>query len=955
MCDKRNISCALITVLMCLLFVETKVYGQDTKNIDIGQFVCDKFTKFGIPNAKVYLMDANHNIIDTTRTREGPKGHNSQIWAFSVPRKPQQYIIRVEHPDYETAEHVLELGKIYRNKDIIFPDLYMKKRFELDEVVVTASKVKIAYKGDTIEVNASAFNIPEGSMLSGLVASVPGCELKNNGDILMNGKKVDYLLLNGKDFFKGNNNIMLDNLPYYVVDKLQFYRKSDGSSLQDMGIKEKDYVMNVKLKRDYQIGYLGNTELAGGTRNRWMARTFNLRFTGNSRISLFSNLNNVNQTNKPSGRGDWRPSQSVGENTTKYVGVDILVDDKDEVYKEHADAMMKWDKNETETRTTSETYLPDNSNYGRQINAGILRNRILTFNNVLEFTKQKIKFQTNFSHDKTKNDFTSHFAQFNSDPSSYGSTKDILDSILQSSSLSGIYDIAVNSNTNEELTNSTSTHIYQNIEVNRKTTWGDYYELKVAGASDRLKRDNSNLYQLDFYQMPSANEDIDQYRWHKERKYDYTAGGCYYFRFLSGLNIGADYYYHQKYNSTVSNLYRLDWLNDNRASLILPSTTDYLQALDASNSYASTNLYRAHEITPGLNYTTRGKNQKYFSINLSAVFVISDEWEHYHRGDLDLSKKINYICVNPNFNIEYDIHSWETIFNYSMDRTTPDIIKTIDYRDTSAPLAIEQGNPELKSSYTHTLDLKTSKYVDGKMVSIKEKVSFLNNMIAQSFSYDSQTGVYTFTPKNVDGNWYSTTEIRGDINLDRNKLFWLSGETHFDFYRNVDHAQVKGSNNSQLSKVNNFVTRQLANLEYQKKDLFIALSGGLMWNKVDRLNDVSYKLNAFNYNYGFSLRYTFPFKIMLSTDMKMYSWRGYNEPSMNTDNLVWNASLSKSFLKGKITAMLEGFDLLHQLSNVSYVVNGQGRTETWQRGLPNYLMLHLSYHFNHNPKKKNGK
>ena len=136
----------------------------------------------------------------------------------------------------------------------------------LDEVVVTASIVKIAYKGDTIEVNANAFNIPEGSMLSGLVGSIPGCELKPSGEILMNGRRVDYLLLNGKEFFRGDNSVMLDNLPYYVVQKLQFYEKEDKE--KHASTLHKDYVMDVTLKRDYQIGMVGNTELAGGTSER---------------------------------------------------------------------------------------------------------------------------------------------------------------------------------------------------------------------------------------------------------------------------------------------------------------------------------------------------------------------------------------------------------------------------------------------------------------------------------------------------------------------------------------------------------------------------------------------------------------------------------------------------------------------------------------------------------------
>ena len=70
--------------------------------------------------------------------------------------------------------------------------------------------MKLAYRGDTLVFNASAFNVPDGSMLDALIRQMPGAEMKSNGDIYVNGKKIDYLLLNGKDFFKGKNQVMLE-------------------------------------------------------------------------------------------------------------------------------------------------------------------------------------------------------------------------------------------------------------------------------------------------------------------------------------------------------------------------------------------------------------------------------------------------------------------------------------------------------------------------------------------------------------------------------------------------------------------------------------------------------------------------------------------------------------------------------------------------------------------------
>ncbi len=45
--------------------------------------------------------------------------------------------------------------------------------------------------GDTLVYDASAFNLPEGSMLDDLIRQLPGAELRENGEILVNGRKVD--------------------------------------------------------------------------------------------------------------------------------------------------------------------------------------------------------------------------------------------------------------------------------------------------------------------------------------------------------------------------------------------------------------------------------------------------------------------------------------------------------------------------------------------------------------------------------------------------------------------------------------------------------------------------------------------------------------------------------------------------------------------------------------------
>lgn len=172
-------------------------------------------------------MDKDSNVIDTMTT----SGWGKHLFYHThVPARPATYIVKAECEGYESKCINHTIKYIARNKNFSFPSLLLKKKFNqdvaLDDVVVTGTKVKLAYRGDTLVFNASAFNVPDGSMLDALIRQMPGAEMKSNGDIYVNGKKIDYLLLNGKDFFKGKNQVMLDNLPYYTVKELKVYDRS---------------------------------------------------------------------------------------------------------------------------------------------------------------------------------------------------------------------------------------------------------------------------------------------------------------------------------------------------------------------------------------------------------------------------------------------------------------------------------------------------------------------------------------------------------------------------------------------------------------------------------------------------------------------------------------------------------------------------------------------------------
>ena len=146
--------------------------------------------------------------------------------------------------------------------------------------------------------------------------------------------------------------------------------------------------------------------------------------------------------------------------------------------------------------------------------------------------------------------------------------------------------------------------------------------------------------------------------------------------------------------------------------------------------------------------------------------------------------------------------------------------------------------------------------------------------------------------------------------------------------------------------------KEYARLTYQWNELKIGANGTVQYRIIDSRRDNFQTIHTWDFNYGLTAEYSMPFGMQFATDLKMFSRRGYGDSSMNTNNLVWNASLTQPLCKSRLLLKLEGYDLLHQLSNVYSSYNAQGRTETWQNSIPSYVMLHCTYKLNVVPKKR---
>ena len=114
-------------------------------------------------------------------------------------------------------------------------------------------------------------------------------------------------------------------------------------------------------------------------------------------------------------------------------------------------------------------------------------------------------------------------------------------------------------------------------------------------------------------------------------------------------------------------------------------------------------------------------------------------------------------------------------------------------------------------------------------------------------------------------------------------------------------------------------------------------------NKLQSQSD----LDTWEFSYGVNVTLTAPWGMTLSTGMNNNSRRGYSDKSMNTNELIWNAQLSQSFLKGRpLSVTLQFYDILHNQSNFSRTLNERLRRDIEYNSINSYAMLHVIYRFN---------
>ena len=839
------------------------------------------------------------------------------------------------------------------------PTFYMQlkrpKEIELNEVTVKATKVKFYHKGDTLVYNADAFLLAEGSMLDALLNQMPGVELKSNGIIYCNGKQVQQLLLNGKDVFNGKFGEMLDNLPAYTVKDIAVYNKQ-GRVSEMMGIQTGDanYVMDVRLKREYAHGGMANADAGYGTEDRYLAKLFGLWYSDNVSVSANATANNLSDDRRPAEKDNlWSSSQmSNGLYSTRGGGINYLVKGAEDKWE------MKGSVDLSHTgvadRQTSSTEYFDGGGNNTYKYAIIDRNtnrlRLATDHELLCNVSNRavLRIRPKFYYNSNRIESGSLTASF----------RNPVDNCNRDS-IENIYDPF----------SPLAADVINRMKEEETNRWSDWtagldakahFKLKSSGANRHLLMtdlssvytssvENAfNRYGVNFGDNPILSE-LSHRHYHDSPDYRLaTRGKVEFMSFVKKLRLSGAYQFSYSENKKDSRAYNLEQLADydyqNYPLECLPDGDIVAGLLNPQQSYQTLERNYKHSLdyyfdNPGGIYLDKYPGRYVSFIFSGGLHLVNQTFdyiridkEYFRRQDLTYDMRL-HSSLNTN-----QINAWEYSLSMSAAGSAPNL-NAMASLPSRNPLEIETEADRLSRSHTFDVIFGTNYKGSGSRThGIHANAVYEARPIYTSFDINQTDGVMTLTQANGRFRFSSSLGYDVFMPLRRNSPFTLSSSTSLELKREVmDNRYTTGSIVEKLK------------LSYQHKSLRLtAFADGKA--SLYRYSFQSDDSRTLNLKYGLDGLIKLPQGWDMSTDFTLFTRRGYLNTAYNATESVWNLRVSKTLHKGSLILALDAYDLLHQVSNLTYVQNNQLRTETIRNGVPAYILFHIRYQFNHVPK-----
>ena len=929
-----------IVLLIVALMVAVVSFAQRT----VRGRVVEQDTQEAVIQATAALMKGEKVVANAVTNTEG---------AFSI-KAPEEgsYTLQVTYVGFKTYQKKISLkdGKDYNAGTIkMEPDAIMLKG-----ATVTARAQKVTLKADTFVYNANAFRTPEGSVAEELVRRLPGAEVSDDGTIKINGKQVKKILVDGKEFMTGDTKTAMKNLPTNIIDRIKAYdQQSDLARVSGIEDGEEETVLDFGIKAGMNKGIMANADLAAGTKHRYAGRIFGGVMKDDMKVFLMTNANNTNDMGFPGGGGGGRfGGGRQGLTANKMVGLNLNYEKTDKL---KVDGSVRWNHSDGDTWSKSSTeniYSEQLSSFSNSVKQDFSRSNQWNAQMRLEWqpdSMTNIMFRPNARYNSSDGENSSESATFNENQNPYDYVTDPLSELNK---LIG-NGIVKNFNVQDGISYSDSKNVGGMLQFNRRlNNSGRNITLQLNGNwSEGTSKSMSNNY-VYLFTTPDTTV-TNRYSLTPQDNWSYSARITYSEPIMRQVYLQFSYRYNYSYTKSDRKTFSLTDVDYTDIIPMYRNWDAYLGRLvNPLDSYEDTKLSRMSEYK-NYNHTAevmlRIVRKAYnFNVGFQVLPQKSHFIQDYQGVHADTTRTVTNITPTLDFRWKKSA-TGQLRFTYRGRTQQPSMTDLLDIVDDSNPLRITRGNPGLKPSFTQNFQLFYNDYFQKHQRAVMTFVNFstTSNSVANKSTYNSETGGTITRPENINGNWNGNLGFMFNTAVDSAAYFNVNTFTNLSYNHNVGYVSINNVSDSQESVTNSLGINERLAASYRNDWLEIELNGSLNYTRSRSELQPNNDLDTWQFSYGGMVGITCPWGTSLTTNMNMQSRRGYADYSMNTNELIWNAQLSQSFLRGNaLTVSLQLYDILHQQSTFSRTITAMSRNDTEYNAITSYGMLHVIYRLN---------
>ena len=869
------------------------------------------------------LIEATVKLLMPTKDSTLVKGTTTDLnGVFNIKGvKPGKYLLRFSYLGYNDVIKHVTVGSDDRDVNIgvvkMEPNTIMLK-----EAVVTGVKTAITVKEDTIEFNADTYKTQANAVVEDLLKRLPGVEVGSDGKITANGKEVKKILIDGKEFFNDDPTVASKNIPADMVNKLQVIdRKSDLARLTGVDDGEDETVINLTVKKGMNNGWFGTVNAGYGTDDRYAGNVMINHFHEGNQLTILGGGNNTNNKGfGEEGRGNFqRFGGDRGVTTSQYAGINFNVGSKDDDhFRVGGDVIYSHSDQDTRSRTARQYLFEDSTSYYDANSASRDKSHSLH-----SHFRMKWEIDSCNTLDIVPN------LELNFNKSMHGDTSYTRAGDPQLTRVNN----SMSNNLNDGHSFEWGTRVIYNHKFASHP--GRSFSLMANYNYNNLHEDADSYTENTYYLLPEKDELIDQSNNTKRKTHSFTGrvswtepiGDIKNARFL-------EFTYRGNYRYSTSD--KMVYDNDRDGEWPGGNITHSEWNEKLSNSFRNT--FYNQEFSAGFRQVRKAYN---LNVGISVNSAMSKSKDLIN-SERDIAERWAW-SVAPYARLRYKFSETRNLnFFYRMRASQPSMTQLQPVADESNPLNIVIGNPELKPTFNHNINMRYGDFAQGAQRSIMAmaNVSFAQNSIISTTTHDETTGGRTTSYTNVNGVWNAMAMNMVSFPFGSTKAWYF---TNHLFGR---YSVTKGINNNVENRSNTLNLNISPGIAYRTAVFDLELRPRYSFQNTTNTVQKSSNRDIHTWGGMFDGTYSAPFGLVISTDLSYSTTSGYTS-GYNSDQWRWNGSIAYQFLRDKQAAVtISVYDILGQQKNIFRNVTGEYIEDAIYNNLGRYGMVTFTYRFN---------